>query len=191
LLGQVVEAPPQGITWQQLLDNGTLPNPGYEPGGGNYFELIGALVAVSLASLFAYTTIHQTTDTNDDNRTKPIVLDLGPSVNLDGEIFPLIAYYKPQGIKVVAVERDIFSLGALKFLQASMPEDFSVIQDSFTESDILSKNGYNCATAAFSLWPGQDYLTGQGFMRVPAALHNLVCSGGYVHVISEIPARFN
>ncbi len=122
---------------------------------------------------------------------KPIVLDLGPGMNISGEILPLIAYYKPQGIKVVAIEQEVENLAGLKALESSMPNDFSVISGSFTDSSILSSNGYGCAQAAFSLWPGYDYGGYQGFAGVPTAINNLVCSGGYVHVISEVPSRFD
>jgi len=192
LMGQVVEAPPRENFIEKIYKNVKESNTGsgYEPGGGNYAEIIGAVVALVSASLLAYNTVQQATDTDEEARTKPIVLDLGPSLEINGEIMPLIAYYKPQGIKVVAIEQEIVPLAGLKFLEASMPDDFAVIQGSFTDSTVLSSHGYNCANAAFSLWPGFNYGGNQGFAGVPIAISNLVCSGGYVHVITEVPSRF-
>jgi len=103
----------------------------------------------------------------------------------------LIQYYKPLGMKVVAIEQNIQEAHDLEALKASMPDDFDIISGSYTESDILSRHGYTCAMAAFSLWPGADYKGDGGYKGIPTAINNLVCPGGYIHVITEVDTWFD
>ncbi len=118
---------------------------------------------------------------------KPIVLDFGPGMNVDGEIMPLLNYYRPLGVKVVAIDVDPDKVAYLKLRLASeIPYNFDILEGTFNDPSILSRNGYQqCAIGAFALWPDGD-----GEASLPGAINNLVCPGGYVQSITEIKYRY-
>jgi len=183
LFDQLVEAPPFGITWQ-VYENEIPPNPdpssgqGFEPG-----EIAGATLALTLASLLAYNTVEKITENDGNEQEKPIVLDFGPGLNVDGEIMPLINFYRPLGVKIVAIEADRGYVSRLNLLAEVMPDDFDVIQGTFGAPDILMRNGYQeCAIAAYSLWPNQH-----GVAQLPTAINYHVCPNGYVQIVTENP----
>lgn len=119
---------------------------------------------------------------------KPIVLDLGPGGNITGEVIPLINHYRGQA-KVVAIEilaQDAQALRGTMALLNEIPDNFDVIHGNFNEPDVLSRNGYGCASVAFAIGPGPT-----GYTEVANAVRNLVCPGGSIYVVTELQSRFD
>jgi hypothetical protein len=123
--------------------------------------------------------------------TKPIVVILGPGNNFEGEVLPMLNYYKPLGYRVVLVENSsevTASIVYQQFLleQGYSSEDYLIVSKSFSSVNLFADTGQNCAAAVVSAWPGNN-----GYSSVGGFITTNTCSGGDFFVVSDLEGRYN